>query len=77
MFERKSFSFAVTLAPLINIIFALGKELGWRGYLPKPLSLGQWPAILISSAVWVSGMPRPFCRDTTFRSIRILAFGWR
>ncbi|RPH60782.1 MAG: CPBP family intramembrane metalloprotease, partial [Chloroflexi bacterium] len=45
--------FAVTLAPFINALFALGEELGWRGYLlPKLLPLGQWPAILISGAVW-------------------------
>lgn len=46
-------AFAVTLAPLINMLFALGEELGWRGYLlPKLLPLGQWPAILISGAIW-------------------------
>ena len=45
--------FAVTLAPFINVIFALGEELGWRGFLlPHLLPLGQWPAILISGAIW-------------------------
>jgi membrane protease YdiL (CAAX protease family) len=45
--------FSFTLAPLINCIFALGEELGWRGFLlPRLLPLGQWRAILLSSAVW-------------------------
>lgn len=42
-----------TLAPLINTVFALGEELGWRGYLlPKLLPLGQVPAMLVSGAIW-------------------------
>ena len=42
-----------TLAPLINTIFALGEELGWRGYLlPKLLPLGQVPAMLVSGVIW-------------------------
>jgi membrane protease YdiL (CAAX protease family) len=46
-------AFAVTLAPLINILFALGEELGWRGFLlPKLMPLGQWKAILLSGAIW-------------------------
>ena len=45
--------FAITLAPFINMLFALGEELGWRGFLlPHLLPLGQWPAILISGAIW-------------------------
>jgi membrane protease YdiL (CAAX protease family) len=45
--------FAFTLAPFINLIFALGEELGWRGFfLPRLLPLGQWKAILISGVVW-------------------------
>jgi len=45
--------FAVTIAPLVNVLFALGEELGWRGFLlPHLLPLGQWPAILISGAIW-------------------------
>jgi len=44
---------AVTLAPFLNIIFTLGEELGWRGFLlPRLLPLGQWRAILISGAIW-------------------------
>jgi membrane protease YdiL (CAAX protease family) len=30
-----------------------GEEWGWRGYLlPQLLPLGQWPALLISGAIW-------------------------
>lgn len=44
---------ALTLAPLINTLFALGEELGWRGFLlPELLPLGQWRAILLSGAIW-------------------------
>jgi membrane protease YdiL (CAAX protease family) len=46
-------AFALTLAPLINTLFALDEELGWRGYLlPKLLPLGQWKAVLISGVIW-------------------------
>lgn len=46
-------AFSITLAPLINAIFALGEELGWRGFLlPQLLPLGQGKAILLSGAVW-------------------------
>lgn len=45
--------FSFTLAPLFNCVFALGEELGWRGFLlPRLLPLGQWRAILLSSTVW-------------------------
>jgi membrane protease YdiL (CAAX protease family) len=44
---------AFTLAPFINVLFALGEELGWRGFLlPQLLHLGQWKAILISGVIW-------------------------
>jgi membrane protease YdiL (CAAX protease family) len=44
---------ALTLAPFINVVFALGEELGWRGFLlPHLMPLGQWKAILISGIVW-------------------------
>jgi membrane protease YdiL (CAAX protease family) len=44
---------ALTVGPLINTIFALGEELGWRGFLlPQLLPLGQWRAILASGAIW-------------------------
>lgn len=44
---------AITLAPLVNMLFALGEELGWRGFLlPTLLPLGQWKAIIISNVIW-------------------------
>ncbi len=44
---------SMLIAPAINAIFALGEELGWRGYLlTKLLPLGQWPALLITGTVW-------------------------
>jgi membrane protease YdiL (CAAX protease family) len=40
-------------AAFINLIPALGEELGWRGWLlPKLLPLGAVPAILISGVIW-------------------------
>jgi membrane protease YdiL (CAAX protease family) len=42
-----------TLGPLLNTLFALGEELGWRGFLlPSLLPLGQWRAILVSGLIW-------------------------
>lgn len=44
---------ALTIAPLFNTLFALGEELGWRGFLlPQLLSLGQGRAILLSGVIW-------------------------
>jgi membrane protease YdiL (CAAX protease family) len=44
---------AIGRVPFINVVLALGEELGWRGYLlPKLLPLGQWKAILISGIIW-------------------------
>lgn len=46
-------AFAFTLAPVINMLFTVGEELGWRGYLlPKLMPLGQWRAILLSGLIW-------------------------
>ena len=46
-------AFSITLAPLLNTVFALGEELGWRGFLlPSLLPLGQWRAILMSGVIW-------------------------
>jgi membrane protease YdiL (CAAX protease family) len=45
----------VLLAPLVNAPFTVGEEIGWRGFLlPRLMQLGirQWPALLISGAVW-------------------------
>jgi membrane protease YdiL (CAAX protease family) len=44
---------SILIAPALNAIFTFGEEWGWRGYLlPKLLPLGQWPALLISGAIW-------------------------
>lgn len=43
----------LTIGALFNTVFALGEELGWRGYLfPKLLPLGQIRAILLTGLVW-------------------------
>lgn len=40
-------------AMFINLIPALGEEIGWRGWLlPKLLRFGPWPAILLSGVIW-------------------------
>ncbi|WP_382304426.1 CPBP family intramembrane glutamic endopeptidase [Herbiconiux sp. UC225_62] len=40
-------------AAFINLVPALGEELGWRGWLlPKLLPLGPVPAIVISGVIW-------------------------
>jgi membrane protease YdiL (CAAX protease family) len=42
-----------TLAPLFNTLFALGEELGWRGFLlPELLPMGQWKAVLLGGLIW-------------------------
>ena len=46
---------ALTIAPLINCLFTLGEELGWRGFLlPRLIEAGwgQWWAIIVTGAVW-------------------------
>lgn len=41
------------LYALIITPINFGEEWGWRGYLlPQLLPLGQWPALLISGAIW-------------------------
>lgn len=41
------------LQALLLTPFTFGEEWGWRGYLlPRLLPLGQWPALLISGAIW-------------------------
>ncbi len=41
------------IGPAINTLFALGEELGWRGFLlPRLLPLGQWKALLITGVIW-------------------------
>lgn len=43
----------IPLGALLNLIPAMGEELGWRGWLlPKLMPLGTGPALLISGAIW-------------------------
>lgn len=48
------FVLCVTLYPLINMIFALGEEVGWRGYLTPQLQarLGRRGGLLASGVIW-------------------------
>jgi uncharacterized protein len=44
---------SVTAGPLLNSVFALGEEIGWRGYLlPKVAPLGLPAAHLITGVIW-------------------------
>jgi uncharacterized protein len=44
---------SLLIAPGLNAMFAFGEEWGWRGFLlPKLLPLGQWPALLLTGALW-------------------------
>lgn len=44
---------ALILGPLINLIFAMGEEIGWRGFLlPRLMPLGQWWALILSGMFW-------------------------
>ncbi len=44
---------ALPMAAFINLVPALGEELGWRGWLlPKLMPLGAIPAILTSGVIW-------------------------
>ncbi|MCX2730100.1 CPBP family intramembrane metalloprotease [Saccharopolyspora sp. NFXS83] len=43
----------IPLAALLNLVPALGEELGWRGWLlPKLMPLGPLPALLITGVIW-------------------------
>lgn len=44
---------SIPLGALVNGLFTIGEELGWRGWLlPALRPLGTWPALLITGAVW-------------------------
>ncbi|TFC81498.1 CPBP family intramembrane metalloprotease [Cryobacterium sp. TmT2-59] len=43
----------VLVGAFINLVPALGEELGWRGWLlPKLMRLGTVPALLLSGVIW-------------------------
>jgi membrane protease YdiL (CAAX protease family) len=45
----------LTLGPLFNMLFTVGEEIGWRGFLLPGLlraEFGQWSALLLSGAIW-------------------------
>jgi membrane protease YdiL (CAAX protease family) len=45
----------LTLGPLFNMLFTVGEEIGWRGFLlPRLLKagLGQWAALIVSGIIW-------------------------
>lgn len=44
---------SVVVGPLINFVFGLGEELGWRGYLlPRLMPLGKLRAYVVLGMVW-------------------------
>jgi membrane protease YdiL (CAAX protease family) len=44
---------ALTVAPIINALFAFGEEFGWRGYLlPRLGPLGQFQAAILVGVIW-------------------------
>lgn len=45
---------AITYAPLLNMFFAIGEEVGWRGYMTPMLTakFGRRPALIISGIIW-------------------------
>ncbi len=48
------FAQAILIGPIINIIFTLGEEIGWRGYLLQKLckQLSVKKSIIISGIIW-------------------------
>lgn len=44
---------SLIVAPIFNTLFALGEEIGWRGYLlPKLMPLGKTRAYLLLGVIW-------------------------
>lgn len=67
-------AFALVLAPFINLLFAMGEELGWRGFLlPKLMPFGQWRAILLSGLIFFFLQPG---FDTALAGSPIGLAGW-
>lgn len=45
---------AITIAPFINMIAAIGEEIGWRGYMTPAIQrlTGKKPGLIISGVIW-------------------------
>lgn len=44
---------SLLVAPVINSLFGLGEELGWRGFLlPRLMPLGKWKAYALLGVIW-------------------------
>ncbi|QIM16696.1 CPBP family intramembrane metalloprotease [Leucobacter insecticola] len=44
---------SIPFGAVFNGLFAVGEEIGWRGWLlPALRPLGVWPALLVSGAIW-------------------------
>ena len=44
---------SLVVAPIVNSIFGLGEELGWRGFLlPRLMPLGKWKAYALLGIIW-------------------------
>jgi membrane protease YdiL (CAAX protease family) len=44
---------AVILSPILNGVFTLGEEFGWRAYLlPKLMPLGRGAALVLTGVIW-------------------------
>lgn len=47
------FPLSIFLGPLINLLFGLGEEIGWRGFLlPRLLPLGKANAYILLGIIW-------------------------
>lgn len=45
----------LTIAPLVNMLVALGSEVGWRAYLlPRLRPLGLWGSIVVAAVLWTA-----------------------
>lgn len=43
----------IPIGALFNAVFAVGEEIGWRGFLlPKLLPMGVFPAVVVSGIIW-------------------------
>ena len=45
---------SLTYAPIMNMFFAVGEEIGWRGYMTPMLTskIGRKPALIVGGIIW-------------------------